>query len=380
MIIHYQNNENQTVTVTFSKTDFDAHFTFCADCGCIIWRQSAVRIDEDYYCEHCTTTCDICGRAIRTADAYNPADSDWDYCRSCYARECYRCDDCGDRFRYEDSLTEIDGCWYCENCRDDHRSYINAYHTMKHEGNLTFYGDADRSDTVYMGFELEVDADHSIDRNDIALELRNRFGSFMEYENDGSLQYGFEMISHPATLDYHLSMMPKYREAFRYLVDQDIFSHNVGSCGFHHHLDRRYFGNKEESSIAKMLYLFERFRSELMIFSRRTEEQAADWCRSRKQNYRGEAGWIKKAVKESRGYPDHQSRYYAVNLTNSNTIELRLWRGTLRPDTFEATLRFSARLAEVCKNIRAVELAKMTFEDLLGSDEVILSYWHRINH
>jgi hypothetical protein len=83
---------------------------------------------------------------------------------------------------------------------------------------------------------------------------------------------------------------------------------------------------------------------------------------------------------ESKAYSSYHNRYYAVNLTNDNTLEIRLWRGTLNKQTFEATLKFTQRLAEICKYTRAVELAKMTFEDLLGSDEVILSYWNRINN
>lgn len=66
-----------------------------------------------------------------------------------------------------------------------------------------------------------------------------------------------------------------------------------------------------------------------------------------------------------------------MNLTNSETVEIRLWKGTLNPETFEATLRFTARLAEICKNTTAAKLSKMSFEDLLGSNEVIRSYWER---
>ena len=113
-----------------------------------------------------------------------------------------------------------------------------------------------------------------------------------------------------------------------------------------------------------------------MVFSRRTETQANDWARSRKCS-NTKSGWIKQAVKKSKSYYDHSERYYAVNLTNSGTIEIRLFRGTLNAETFEATLKFTNRIAELCKNTSAVELIKMTFEDLLGSDEVILSYWNR---
>lgn len=68
-----------------------------------------------------------------------------------------------------------------------------------------------------------------------------------------------------------------------------------------------------------------------------------------------------------------------MNLTNSETIEIRLWRGTLNIETFEATLKFTARLAEICKTVSAVELAKYSFEDLLGDDSTVLSYCTQVN-
>ena len=125
-----------------------------------------------------------------------------------------------------------------------------------------------------------------------------------------------------------------------------------------------------------MLYIFEKYRPELMLFSRRTKQESESWARSRKSEISNKA-WIKKAVKDSKGYQEHGARYYAVNLTNSETVEIRLWKGTLNPETFEATLRFTARLAEICKNTTAAELSKMSFEDLLGSNGVIRSYWER---
>ena len=103
---------------------------------------------------------------------------------------------------------------------------------------------------------------------------------------------------------------------FEILKEEDIRSHDTNSSGLHVHIDREYFDDKEDSSVSKLLYLFERFRNELMVFSRRTESQANDWARSRKCS-NTKSGWIKKAVKDSKSYYDHSERYYAVNLTNS---------------------------------------------------------------
>lgn len=377
---NYVKNNDLTVTITMSEEEFENHFCFCDDCGSLLFINDAVRIDDTYYCESCTTSCVCCGTVIATRDAYQTCDSDYDYCHDCYVEQTYRCDDCGARYRYEDELHEVDDYYYCDTCYEQHRPIINSYHTQKEYGKTVFYGNADRRNELHIGFELEVDSNEQFDREEIAGELQNRFGDFFAYENDGSLHFGFEAISQPATLSYHLNMMDKYSDAFEYLLENGVKSHDVGTCGLHIHLDRRYFGCKEDSSIAKLLYIFERFRPELMRFSRRTEAQSSDWCRSRKKNYNGKAGWIKQAVMESKAYSNYHNRYYAVNLTNDNTLEIRLWRGTLNKQTFEATLKFTQRLADICKYTRAVELAKMTFEELLGSDEVILSYWNRINN
>ena len=41
-----------------------------------------------------------------------------------------------------------------------------------------------------------------------------------------------------------------------------------------------------------------------------------------------------------RDYGSHSDRYHAVNLTNDNTVEFRLMRGTLNYDSFMATIDF----------------------------------------
>ena len=368
MNINYVNNEEINVNVT------------CADCGTTISIDAATCIDGDYYCRDCLCECDLCGCVIPRNDAYSTEDSGYDYCRDCFEHEMYVCCECGGHYRYEDEDREIDGRYYCDRCYEDFGPMIRDYHEFKNNGNIIFHGDENRRDALYMGFELEIDSDHHVDRERIARGLQERFGDFMHYENDGSLNFGFECITQPASLNYHLSLMPKYKEAFKYLIENEMMGHDAKTAGFHIHIDRKFFGTKEDSSIAKMLFVFEKFRPELMKFSRRTEAQCADWCRSRKGTYNTESGWIKKAVMESKGFMSYGSRYYSVNLTNSNTLEIRLWRSSLNIETFEATLRFTERIANICKHVRAIDLAKMTFNDLLGNDEVVLNYWHRINN
>ena len=380
MEIKIINSDDYSVTLTMDIETFEGKMFTCPDCGQTHFLCDGVIIEGEYVCFNCVCTCSICGKYIRNDDSYRTTDSDYDYCHDCFISETYRCLDCGERFRYEDDLHEVDDGWYCGDCYPNHKPIIASYHSMKDYGDIVFYGNADRRDVLHIGFELETDSDHRVDRQKIAEGVKEILCDFVNMENDGSLNYGFEIISHPATLEHHLSLMPKYKKTFEYLMDNDMKGHDISTTGMHHHIDRRYFGSKEDSSIAKLMYLFEKYHREFKIFARRTDAQCADWCRSRKQSYNGKAGWIKKAVMESKAYSSYQQRYYNINLTNANTIEIRLWKSTHNPETFEATLKFTAHLAEICKTTRAVDLAKKTFEDLLGTDKVILSYWNRINN
>lgn len=384
MKINYVKNENQAVTVNMNEEIFNEYFCICADCGELILIKDAALIDDKWYCKNCVCICNVCGRYIRNDDLYQVADSSYLYCSECIESNTYLCV-CGQRFRYDDSVHEIDGVYYCDDCWEEHIFHIGSYHDFKDYGTIKFYGNADRREELHIGWELEVDSDQRVERERIAGGVKDILGDFVTMENDSSLTHGFEIISQPATLNYHLSMMPKYAETFEYLTDNDMQSHDAGSCGYHCHADAVYLGTgfKLDAAISKLLYITEKFRPELLKFARRTQEQADDWCRSRKERYTTEPGWIKKAVYENRGYTSYQSRYYGLNLTNldtTGTIEFRYFRGSLVPETIEASLKLVARLMEISKTVRAVDLAKYSFDQILGIDPIVRSYWNRINN
>jgi hypothetical protein len=70
-------------------------------------------------------------------------------------------------------------------------------------------------------------------------------------------------------------------------------------------------------------------------------------------------------------------RYYAVNLTNRNTIEFRMFRGTMNIETFFATMELVDNIVKLCKDKTTNEIQTMNFEDLLTTDR-LLKYWDRV--
>ena len=56
-------------------------------------------------------------------------------------------------------------------------------------------------------------------------------------------------------------------------------------------------------------------------------------------------------------------RYTCVNLTNANTIEIRIFRGTLKYNTFLATLQMVNRRCDVAIHLSDAELHAMSWSE-----------------
>ena len=97
---------------------------------------------------------------------------------------------------------------------------------------------------------------------------------------DGSLDDGFEIVSHPATLNYHLNDFP-WEDILHYAVQMGYRSHQTSTCGLHIHVNRLSLGEThadQEEAISRILYLVEAYWNELLKFSRRTESAMNRWA------------------------------------------------------------------------------------------------------
>ena len=192
-----------------------------------------------------------------------------------------------------------------------------------------------------MGVELEIDKGGEISENaEILTDIANTSNNHMYCKHDGSIDNGFEMVSHPMTLDYHTKSM-NWREVFSHAVTIGYRSHQTSTCGLHIHVNRSAFGGdieEQEDTISKIIFIVENFWNELVRFSRRTEASLNRWA-----NRYGIMTTAKETYKSAKG--KHYGRYVAVNLENDYTVEFRMFRGTLNYDTFFATLQL---VDEIC--------------------------------
>jgi len=314
------------------------YFYTCVECGDLVYEDNIV-IDsnEDVYCSSCADEllfrCDGCGQYYSIDDAITDS-NDEQMCSSCFEDNYYICDDCG-CFVSNYDVNYTDGGNYCNDCYEHYR-IIRDY---EYKPTPIFYGYGNK----YLGVELEVDEGGEDSTN--AESILNILEQHAYCKHDGSIHNGFEIVSHPATLDYHTNSID-WEGALQKLRNMGYTSHDAGTCGIHVHMNRDGFGDTEEEQelgISKVLYFFERHWDKIVKFSRRTHAQLDRWAA---RYLDGKPDCPKDVLEYAK---DDMSRYRCVNLCNCSTVEIRVFRGSLIYETFMATLQFCDLMYDIAE-------------------------------
>lgn len=318
---------------------------FCEICGQEYSTDQMYSFDNQDLCPGCldahTAICHECDTRIWQDN--NAGSIDHPLCQSCYDDEYTNCFRCGALLRestacYEDA-DEFDERPYCDGCY--HTVFKDTpIHDYYYKPKPVFYGVGPR----YFGVELEIDG--AGERSDYArslLDAANRNDECIYIKHDGSLNEGLELVTHPMSLDDQLHRVP-WEDICHKAVSLGYRSHRADTCGLHVHVSRSVFGETEreqDAAIARVLYFFEKHWEELLKFSRRTRRQLERWAA--RYGYKEQPMEILDYAKK--GY--HGSRYTCINLHNADTVEFRMFQGTLKANTIFATLQLLDRICDV---------------------------------
>ena len=260
-------------------SEMETQLEECGVCHALHPYNELACFDDTLICPDCledsTLICGRCGERIWADDDHGNEDSGH-LCQSCYDRYYNTCEDCHRIICEEDAYYEDDDTVLCYDCHRRHRSRysINDYSYMP---DPIFYG----SDMLYMGVEIELDEGGESDNQARKLlEIANGETERIYCKHDGSLNDGFEVVSHPMTLAYHMEKMP-WQAVLEKAKQLDYRSHQAKTCGLHIHVNRTAFGDnicEQEEVIARILYFFEKHWEELLKFSRRTHRQMEQWA------------------------------------------------------------------------------------------------------
>lgn len=299
---------------------------------------------EDCVMNHGYTYAECC-------DAYvTHFNSDYDVCSRC-AEDYVTCEDCGYSAHcdsYAVIWSDYRDAWYCESCfpgDEDMLPGVYDYHSG-HPMGLRFIGNG----RAHFGVEFELAG-----YGDPSFTLSRMDDKHLAHGEMDSSVDGFEFISQPATLDewrgaFGLDIMRALEE-----LQREGFSGNDTQCGQHVHISRKAFDNP--AHIARFAAFFTLNPTDIVELSGRDSEyhlsNYADVCTMQygalmEGSKVGTPGFYR-----TRALP----RMAAVNLTNADTVEIRIWAGT---DNFEHTLgaiEFIAALVEYTRDMDSTDVA-----------------------
>ncbi len=344
----------------------------CDSCGEVHPEAQCFTVGQDRLCQTCaeeeTLICSRCGERIWRED--NAGTESFPLCQNCYDDYYTSCDRCGALISLDDAYYEDGDRDYplCYDCYRDRRCENESIHDYGYKPEPIFHGNGSR----YFGVELEIDEAGENDCNaSEILKIANASDTKNLYcKHDGSLNDGFELVTHPMTLEYHLKEMP-WEKILDCAKGMGYYSHKAGTCGLHIHVNRTAFGDtpyEQDAVIARILYFFEKHWEELLKFSRRTQHQLDQWAA--RYGYKDQPMEILDHAKK--GY--HAGRYTCVNLQNFSTIEFRIFRGTLKYNSLIATLQLVDRICNVALSMSDEDLKQLswtTFAESCKAPELV---------
>lgn len=220
--------------------------------------------------------------------------------------------------------------------------------------------------TLLLGAEIEVGGND--DMRDIAIknlvvkkciQIMNSSKSDKEdliySTHDGTVQ--IELDTMPCSLEFHKNKM-NYKKMFKYLDEMGYKGHDCNTAGLHIHANRDYLGKtklQQELVISKILYIIEKFNDNICIIARRNNDYS---------KFVGDRAKEDTALILFDKYK-REGKRAALNLEHKDTIEFRMFKSTLKYETFLLTLEFVKDIIDFAKSVSIEEIENMNWNDLM---------------
>jgi len=334
---------------------------------------------NDIWCESCTerraSWCERC-EEYDSGTSYFISDAQESWCESCADAAAYWCDDCDEY--------NADGC---DRCSDNMSSDgIRLIHDYSYRPDAIFHS-TDKDERLFFGLEIEVEArDNLKESAEYAQQLEQIDLAYLKH--DGSLNNGFEIVTHPMSHDFFKHEADDFFRVMEGLRSQQgirVKSWDTRTCGLHIHISRTGFnGGSHQHRFLNLVYSNPEFYSTL---AGRTSDQWAKFTdiiqREYVRNSDGDripdldnGGYqiiSKRTFAHKLGAERNSDRYSAVNTLNRETLEMRIFRGSVNSETIKAQIDLAHASVEYTRNLTVQDVR----EGALSAD---LFMWYIFQH
>jgi len=318
-----------------------------------------------------------CGHITRPddmTDVHRTSRNSSTMCIDCRSNQAVYCEDAEEYYFEDRAYRHSDDNWYTyeeerdeeeeEEDPDNGRSMSYSTCVLKHTAadesiHSSKYGD------FTLGIELEM-APGRASRYDAIEDVRNQLGhDYCIIKDDGSISgvNGFEVVTAPRGLKEHITRFKAWD------VNKAYRAWDVEKCGTHVHIDSRAF---TELTLGKFLIFINSNNNADFIRNIAgrhplKDSQAREYCANEEQ------GILENPKQAILGKT--AQRYYMVNLNNLayaesqrlgfkstytdgkyNTIELRIFRATLKKERLLAQIEFTHASVHFCRSASFREL------------------------
>ncbi len=229
--------------------------------------------------------------------------------------------------------------------REENEDEIKSY---SYKPNTQFFKTELENNQPFYGIELEVENElNNMNNGKMAKTIASKE---LYFKCDGSLNNGFEIVSHPLTFDYIQNKKDMFSSMLDNLKNNGFRSYNSSTCGMHIHISKDSFSTWH---LFRFMQFFNSNKEFITKISQRELNKLERWATLENDSVRD----IRKKIvnaKKNKGY--NYSRYSAINIQNEKTIEIRIFRGTLFQGSFFKNIEFIDSLFNYTKDIPEVNL------------------------
>jgi hypothetical protein len=306
-------------------------------CGVGRWNAVSINVATELLDDYNFYSCNDCDDYFPEDDMRNTANGS-SICNKCYSEDYFECQHCNEVFH-----TDYYNDGSCESCYRENNDDPDSCDLIKNYSydvldDLNFLGNC--PDNIYFGIELETQS-KSGNLRENADKVLTLLGGYALLKSDSSIGYGFEVVTAPATLDIHLEQLAKLADN----KPHGLTSWESGDCGMHIHVSRKPLS---QLTIGKILVLI-------------NDPSNRDFITAIAG--RSESTWCELAKKKITDCKRADRRYEAINLLNSQTIEFRIFRGTLEKIHLLANIEFVHAVVYYCLD---ASMQKLHYHDFLS--------------
>lgn len=291
-------------------------------------------------------------------------------CSVCIEKKFERCNSCK-AWYYKNTIekfTEVDQndveYVYCKRCYYADRVIHEYNFKPKPKMNI---GSSDKFKDLFFGVENEIECDQNNSKkyhvpeigskNDsnahvniqkhVAITVEKIIPEFLYQKRDGSLSYGVEIVSHPASIEYWYGMEGKLKEVFDFLNSVNCKTDTASTAGMHVHVSRKDISKVHKNNISAFVYCN---KDQIQKLAGRSGNSYSRFKNISDSSKKTESGIIESVC-------GSEDRYDAINWRNKHTMEMRMFQSTSKVAQFISNIEFCLASYLFTRENKIVELA-----------------------